>query len=159
MGTPTQEELGTWHRFFAVEANNRAWQLVEAETRTPSEDEEMLAVAHAAAWHWSTIGTPHNLYLARMLLGQVCGLLGHAALAMQHSRAAYQYATTHDSPAWELAFAHAVMATAAAAAGDGATHRWHYDEARSRGVALEDAQDREIFEATFRRIPAPAEHP
>mgnify|MGYP001347608528 CR=1 FL=1 len=45
---PTPEETAIWQRRLAGQANNRAWALAEALTRTAEEDEEMLQAAHAA---------------------------------------------------------------------------------------------------------------
>jgi hypothetical protein len=150
---PTEEEIRTWHRWFAVECNNRAWSLSETATRSEAEDAEMLHAAHAAALHWSRVGTEHNVALADMLVGHVHALLGHGDLAMHYAATSFAYFTGRDSEAWELAFAHAVLANAAWAAQDVETHARHYALAEELGRALADAEDREIFEATFRRIP------
>ena len=45
--TGAPEDVDKWHKWFAVESNNRAWRLAEQTTRTPAEDEEMLNSAHA----------------------------------------------------------------------------------------------------------------
>ena len=156
MNNPSPEDLATWHRYFGIEANNRAWQLTEQPTRTEAENAEMLATAHSAAWHWAAVGTPHNTALGQMLLGQVHALLGQGGLALQFARASHAFVMTNESQPWETAFAHAILAHAAAAAGDRATHVAHYLEAKALGEALPEQQDREIFDATFRRIPAPA---
>ena len=116
---PTDEEFGKWHKRFGVECNNRAWRLSELAARTPAEDEEMLHAAHAATLHWSKVGTEHNAALARMLLAHVYALLGDAEPAMRHARSCFAYFTSHETQPWELAFAHAVLASAAWAAHDG----------------------------------------
>jgi hypothetical protein len=152
---PTSEELSRWHRWFAVDANNRAWQLAEQASRTATEDDEMLNVAHAAALHWAAIGNELNDARARMLLGHVHATLGHGDLALRYARASHDHLSRIDSPDWEIAFSHAVMAHASAAANDAAGHREHYAAARSAGNAIKDPEDRIIFEATFARIPAP----
>lgn len=153
---PNEEELSRWHRRFAVDCNNRAWRLSEAATRSASEDEEMLGAAHAAALHWSKVGTDLHAARAQMLLGHVHALLGNGALAMHYADASFAYVASHDAPDWERAFAHAVLANAAAAAGNSALHARHHAIAGDIGLALPDAEERAIFEATFRRVPAPA---
>ena len=57
-----------WHKRFAVECNNRAWDLAEKEGRTPDEDSQMLCAAYASSWHWSKIGQPVNAMRADALL-------------------------------------------------------------------------------------------
>lgn len=149
------EEMARWTRRFAVDCNNRAWQLAEAPTRTTAEDEEMLHAAHAAALHWSKAGTELHGARARMLLAHVHALLGRGESAMDYATDCFDYVSSHDSPPWEVAFAHAVLANAAFAAGNGELHAKHYALAVALGAALADAQERAIFEATLRTVPAP----
>src|SRR5512137_2272669 len=40
----------------AAQANNHAWDLAEAVTRTPEQDEDMLQAAHAAMYCWKRVG-------------------------------------------------------------------------------------------------------
>jgi hypothetical protein len=148
-------EPDKWQRHYAIEFNNRAWRLSEAPSRSEAEQTEMLSAAFAAAYLWAQVGTPSNVALADMLLGHVHALAGHTALALKHARASYDFVIANDGADWEVAFAHAVLAHAAAAAGDAALQREHYAKAKAQGEALAEAEDRDIFNATFRRIPAP----
>jgi len=149
------EEIAEWHRWFGVECNNRAWALAESRMRTAADTDEMIAAAHAAAWHWSAVGTELNRVRAAMLLAHVLALAGEADRARRHAKGAYDYITSHESQPWEVAFAHAVLANAAAAAGDSSAHAKHYADARRIGTSLPD-EERAVFERTFRVIPSPA---
>lgn len=149
------EELVKWNRWFAVECNNSAWRLAESHARTAAQDDEMLHCAHAAALHWSKVGTDLHCARATMLVGHVYALLGDGQRASTHARKAYDYVMSHESPDWEVAFAHAVLANAAAASGDRPLHAVHYAAAEELGSALENAEERSIFEATFAVVPAP----
>ncbi len=150
-----EDDVCKWHRRFAMECNNRAWRLSEAPARSATENTEMLDAAHAAALHWSKVGTDIHRARADMLLAHVHALLGHPDIAMQHANASFTNLTSRDSPDWELAFAHAVLAHAASVARNGEIHSRHYAIARQMGRALPDAEEREIFEATFCRVPVP----
>lgn len=154
--TVSPEELTRWRRWFAVECNNRAWKLAEATSRTPAEDEEMVHNAHAAALHWGEVGTELNWKRAAMLLGHVHALLGDGRRAMRYAQEAFDYVMARESPAWEVAFAHAVLANAACAAGERELHARHYEMAHAEGTALPDAEERAIFEAMFRAVPRPS---
>jgi hypothetical protein len=154
--TVAPEELDKWTRWFAIECNNRAWRLAEAARRTDAEDEEMLHCAHAAALHWGNAGTELHRARAAMLLGHVHALLGDGKRALHYARESFAYVMSHDSPPWEVAFAHAVLAHAAGAANERALQAKHYDVAKALGDALTDAQEKAIFDATFCVIPAPA---
>jgi len=151
---PSPEEIAKWDRFFAIECNNRAWRLSEAASRTQAEDEEMLHCAHAAALHWSKVGTELHNARATMLLAHVEAILGRST-AMGYARSAFEYVTAHDSPGWEVAFAHAILANAAAASGEAKLHAKHYAEAKALGAAIANSEEREIFDATFRVVRKP----
>jgi hypothetical protein len=153
---PSDEEIRQWHRRFASENNNRAWRLSELSSASAEDEAEMLNAAHAAALHWSKVGTALNAARSDMLLGHVHALLGNGSLAMRYAKSSFDHLTAHDCPDWELAFAHAILANAASSANDRDLHSHHYGLAESLGMALADPEEREIFEATFRRIPAPA---
>lgn len=149
------EELAKWTRWFAVECNNRAWRLAESLERTEEEDQEMLHSAHAAALHWSKVGTALHNARAQMLLGHVHALLGDGRGALPYARQAFDFVLSRDSAPWEVAFAHAILANAAWAAGDRPLHAKHHEIANALGTALSDPEERAIFESTIRVVPRP----
>jgi hypothetical protein len=148
-------EASAWHRYFAVECNNRAWNLAAAPERSPAEDEEMLLQAYAAAFHWSQVGTPVNIMRADLALAHVHALLGQAALALRYAERTLDFVTQHAVEDWDLAFAHAEMAHAAAGAGDVEQHARHHAAALACGEKIEDEEDRRVFFEEFARIPKP----
>lgn len=154
---PLDREIAIWHRFFAVECNNRAWALADQPQRTASEVDEMLDAAHAAALHWSKVGNELNAMRAKMLLAHAHAKAGHGAHAIALAIPVLDYFAGRDTPDWEMAFAHAVLAGAAHAAGDTARHRRHFDEADRRGRAIADPEDRRVFLASFATVPRPSD--
>jgi hypothetical protein len=153
---PREEDLTAWHRWFAVECNNAAWQLVERAERTPVETAAMLNAAHAAAFHWTAAGTALHRARANMLLGFAHAFAGSGALAMQFARESFDYLSAQSCPDWEAASLHACMAAAAYASGDPQLHAEHYETARQHGESIADETDRSIFQASFRNIAVPA---
>ena len=155
MSEPTDEER--WHKRFGVQCNNRAWEL-SFQSRTPAEDREMLDRAHAAAWHWSHIGTELNRMRATTLLAEV-----HAALGLGDSAMAYAdivrayFLGGRETDDWEIACVHAVHAHAAHAAGRTVEHREAYERAKAALAAIADEEDREVILKTFNRVPVPTE--
>jgi hypothetical protein len=123
--------------------------------RTEAENAEMLNSAHAAAWHWSRVGTELQNARATTLLGHVHALLG-LPTALPYARRSFDYVQSNASPPWEVAFAHAILAGAAAAVGDGELHARHYESARELGAAIAEPEERAIFDATFRVVRRPA---
>lgn len=85
MPMPTEEEVQRMHRYFAVQCNNQAWDLIDLDNRSDAQTEEMIRCAKVAAWHWSKIGKPINDARANMLLGWVCCTVGWAGDARGHT--------------------------------------------------------------------------
>jgi hypothetical protein len=150
---PTQDEINRWHRRFAAECNNRTWDLIAQSQRTPAENREMLSSAYASALHWSKVGTPLNEARANITLAHAHALLGHADLALQYARQALNFFETNECEDWDIAFAHAEMALAAAVGGDATLHSTHYAAAQARGAAIQNEEDRNAFMAELARIP------
>ncbi len=115
----------------------------------------MLDAAHAAMYLWSTIGTPRNLALAQLLLGQVHALLGNARYALPYAQGADDHLACNASDLSQLAIPHAILANAAHCAGNSALHETHYAAAVALGANILNAQDKEIFEATMKVVPKP----
>jgi len=141
----------------ASSEEKRAWQLAQLDSRTPAEDKEMLRCAQAAAAHWveATAGLDH--VRATMLLAHAYALVGDGKRVLQYARQVFALVSSReDSPAWELALAHAVLAHAAASNDERSLHATHYARAKSLGGALTDPEESALFEAAFRVIPAPA---
>jgi hypothetical protein len=155
-GPPNTPDVSEWHRYFAMQANNRAWKLSVMASRTPGEDREMLDAAHASAWHWAQVGTELNRMRATMLLAEVHALAGDATLALGYAREMRAYFLGKgETPDWELAIMHAVTAHCAAKGGEGELHRSAYASARDAIAAIADEEDRQIVAQTFAHVPAP----
>jgi len=150
------DDIAKAHRWFAVECNNRAWDLIAKPARTPAEVREMLLAAHAAAYHWSHAGTPLNAMRADIVLAHVHALLGHGAKARQFAEASLRNCESSPCEDWDVAFAYLEMALAAWAAGDAMGHRNYYELATSQCAAIKDDEDRKVFQAELLRIDAPS---
>jgi hypothetical protein len=153
----TPDEIAKAHRWFAVECNNRGWDLASQASRTPAEAQEMVFAAHAAAFHWAKVGAPLNFMRADLLLAHAHALTGSPAEALRYAERVLLFCQTNPCEDWDVAFAYAAMALAAFAGGDRARHRKFYALAAAQGPAIKDREDREVFLAEFARLPRPAE--
>jgi hypothetical protein len=151
---PSLADPVSWHRYFAIESNNRAWHL-SIEARDAAQDEEMLSAAHASSWHWEAAGTDLNRMRAKMLLAEVHALLGLGATALAYAEEFRAYFLGRETLDWELAFTHVVYAHAAHAAGATENYRSAYQEAVAALAAIAGEEDRAIVMKTFRQVPAP----
>ncbi|MEX0886456.1 MAG: hypothetical protein WD009_08465 [Phycisphaeraceae bacterium] len=152
MSQPDQASIDRWHRWFAVECNNRGWDLVNQAWRTPAEDDEMLASAHAAALHWSNVGEPINDARAAGLLAAAHAQCGRGDEAMRWARRYLTHCQQYGCEDWDLAFAHAAVAGAAAALADTALHAEQHAQAQRAGETIAAPEQRAIFFDQFERL-------
>ena len=153
--TPKDTDPASWHRFFAIENNNRAWELAGMPTRTDEESLEMLNTAHTAALHWGKVGNELNRMRARLLLAEVHALADFGQSSLGLAEEVLGYFLKRDTEDWEIAFVHTIHAHAAAAAGDGERHRHSYQAAERSIAAIADDADREVVLETFVQVPIP----
>lgn len=83
-------DLGKAHRWFAVECNNRAWDLVEAESLTETEQAELIQVAHASRYHWQFAGDALNHLRGEYLLATAYLRAQRGEPALHHAQLAQE---------------------------------------------------------------------
>lgn len=154
MEHPSSEELARFHRFFAVEANNEAWQRTLDELAS-MDHTAMLNAAHAAAYHWAVVGTDLNAFRATLLLAHVHAYCGHGEIAWTYAMQCNDFFERHALAGWEGSFTLMIIAQAAYVSGRPDQHRNWYDRAAAHIEAIEDKTDREIVEMTWKNIPVP----
>lgn len=143
------------HRYFAIECNNKAWSLAEAKDANDHR-EELLNLAHAAAFHWQAIGNDLQKMRATMLLANVHALLGLSQSAMSYAEQMRRFFLAQPSVAdWEIAFVHTIYARACACSGDATGHAESFDKALAAIEAIVDPEDKAIVLTSFEQIPRP----
>ena len=153
---PTPEDVALWQRRLASQANNRAWTLAEALSRSPEEDEEMLQAACAAMYFWRIVGNPGNHAHAAQLLAHVYALLKLPGPAAHYLGKSLPYFLQNDCAPSALAFAHAIAANVASAEGNAEAQARHYSQAQAIIAQVTNPEEREILNATLRVIPVPS---
>ena len=73
------------HRWFAVEFNNLAWDLLESPERDSESLTRALDAAHAARLHWSHVGEPINALRAEVLLATVSAAISDSLGSLRHA--------------------------------------------------------------------------
>ena len=151
--SPDNLQIESWHRFFAMQANNAAWDLSETSSDVLNQP-ELLDAAHASAWHWRAVGTELHHMRSMMLLALV-----HARMNMGPSAWAYAekmktfFEAKSDTPDWEMAFVHTIYTLAAHANAQMDAFQMSRLRATECLAALKDPEDRAVVEKTFNLIP------
>jgi hypothetical protein len=141
-------DLPVAHRWFAVEFNNRAWDIVEAARRSPEEIDRMVHLAHAAAAHWSEVGQPVHQMRALALLAHAYAVAGEGKAAVKYARRcnALSGSLNDEQTSFDRASVAACMACALRCDGQIDEARVFEANARSLAAKLEDADDRPVIE-------------
>jgi hypothetical protein len=139
------------HRWFAVELNNLAWDLVEALQRSPADNERMIHAAHAACYHWLEAGNLLNHLRAQCLLATAYSKAGLAEGAVRHAERCLALSVeAGDTPtAFDLASAHGCAALAYASVGRMADARTHRTSAIAAAEHFSDPSEADVFNRLY----------
>ena len=74
------------HRKVATKCFNQAWDLMVKKDRNPTEDSQLLYLAHASRYHWGLVGTPTNRAVGEWQLSRIYADLGHPKLAVKFAK-------------------------------------------------------------------------
>ena len=152
--TPTKEDFDKYHKWFAVECNNRGWSLA-CRDRTADEDLEFRNAAHGVMLHWSAVGTELHRMRALSLLAHAHASCGLGATALPWAQQCTAYFTARETEPWELAFTHMIHAQAAHAASNAAVHSSQYALAEAIIDGMPEDENKEIVMMSWPRIPTP----
>jgi len=148
---PTPSDLldAETHRRLAAELFNHVWSLLEAEDRSPEQDDEMIHAAHASRWHWAQTGVAdlvQRLAVGEWQCARVYAVLERGEPALYHARRCVELTEGPGIEDWAVAAAYEGMARACRAADD----REGYEAWRARAVtataAIADDEEREVIE-------------
>jgi hypothetical protein len=146
------------HRRLAKDLFNHTWTLIETADRTPEQVDEMIAAAHASAFHWSKAGgTLANGARGQWQLARVYATLGRGEPALWHARRCLELAEAAAAAGvaddWDMAAALEGVARAEAVAGDLSAARTSAGRAREALGAIADPEDRQLIEQDLESLP------
>jgi hypothetical protein len=100
--TPENLQPESWHRYFAIKANNAAWNMSES-LEDVLNHTELLDAAHASAWHWRVVGTTLNQMRSTMLLALIHSRMNMGPSAWSYAESMKKYFTELAEPiaCWE----------------------------------------------------------
>jgi hypothetical protein len=98
--TPLDKEV---HRRLATDLFNFTWTLMEKETRTPMEDNEMIHSAHASRLHWGIAGTWVHFARGEWQISRVYSILQRFESALYHAQRCVDHCAENELGAFDLA--------------------------------------------------------
>jgi hypothetical protein len=140
-------DLSRAQRWFAVELNNLAWDLLDKPGRTNDETNRMLHAAHASVHHWLAAGNELNRLRGMVLLTNVYASAGlpEGAVRFAEQAIALSNAAGETQSAFDRATALAAAARAHAVAKKDEQAGHFLQLARQAAEKLE-ADDRAVFD-------------
>ena len=152
---PPPELSPELHRALGAGLYNRCWDLMEVEDRTQDQDDELIATAHASAWHWRQVGHTANQSRAHWMCSRVYAVLGRSEPAIYHARRCVEIveAGGEGIEDWDAPGAYEAMARALAVGGDldGAAE-WKA-RAAAGAAAIAEVHDRTAIEGDLATLP------
>jgi hypothetical protein len=149
MTTPVEDERpSSDERRLGVELFNATWEQIGSR----ADDELMVHMAHASAYHWAAAPEckPENQARSAWLLARVYALVGRAEPSLHYAGACFDWCERSGLADWDLAFAYEALARANRVAGDDEAARSYVELARS--VEIADDEDRELLETDLATI-------
>lgn len=143
------------HRTFGKEFFNYVWELLDKPQRSKQEDDAMLHAAHASRFHWGKAGTAVNLARGEWQISRVYSVLNRAEPALYHAQRSLEICQENHIGDFDLAYAYEALARAYAIAGNAPESRRHIDLAQKAAQAIEEQDNRELFNSDLKTIPQP----
>jgi DNA-binding transcriptional MerR regulator len=133
---------------------NATWTLLEKEDRTREEDDAMLHMTHASAYHWRQVGKPENFARSEWQCSRVYAVLGRPEQSLRHARRCLEIVESapDEVEEFDLPFACEALARAHALAGEEAESREWLARARAAGEKIADEDDRVLLESDLATI-------
>ena len=133
------------HRWFAVECNNLAWELLELPARTADETERMINAAHASAHHWRQVGTTLNALRGQVLLTTCYVAAGLSEGSVRHAHLGLELLSAADGATpFDRVGALGSASGAMSLANKSAEAKRLHDDAHAALAQLTDEEDRRV---------------
>jgi hypothetical protein len=154
-------DLKQANRWFAVELNNLAWNLVEAAERSPADEERMIHAAHAACYHWLEVGNLLNHLRAQCLLATAYTKVRFGQAAVNHAQRCVELSgeAGDTQTAFDRATAHGCASTAYALMGQMDDAIAQHRLAMAAAEGFDDPSEAEVLHRLYPAPPMPGNRP
>ena len=143
------------HRWFAAHCFNAAWELIDKPNRTTEEDEQMLRLSLASAYHWTQRPDCSNETnsVGYWQTSRIYALLNQPDNARRYGNLALASASHEGVGPFYRAYAYEALARAEALAGNHDLAAQHAAEGRRFAADVADANDQKVVLADLATAP------
>lgn len=144
MSEEPEFDLAAAHKFFSAHCFNTAWDLIDKTERTPEENEQMIQLSLASAWHWGQRKdcTDANLSVSYWQISRVYALLGQVENARRYGQICLEISRSEDVGPFYLGYAYEALARAESVAGNHTEAKAYVSAARLAAEKVEDVDSR-----------------
>lgn len=140
-------------RWFAVEFNNLAWDIIEAGVPSAADGEQLIHTAHTSVRHWLDTGSPVDRLRGEVLLTTAYVAVSRAEPALHYARQCLALLAKLDAvEPWDRATAHAATAHAYRITGDISKARDEYEKALEAMSSISDPGEHQFFKKLYPAI-------
>lgn len=147
-------DLTAAHRYFSAACFNQAWDLMDMPSRTTEQDEQMVRLTLASAYHWSQRPdvSATNYSVAFWQASRIYTLVGQAQNALHYARLCLQVSQQDGVPPFYLGYAYESLARAAALANDPNQKKTYLEMAYQVAGRVEDEGERNALISDLKTI-------
>lgn len=151
-------DLEAAHDYFSVECFNKTWDLLNKETRTDEEDEEMIRLSLASHWHWTRREdyTPKTVSVAYWQTSRVYAVLGQAENAKRYAKKCLTVSQDACLDPFYLGYGYEALARAESVARDRDASERHLETARQLADEVADPEAKQWLLDDLATIKPPA---
>jgi hypothetical protein len=132
---------------------NRCWDLLENESRTSDDDDDLLATAFASRFHWYAVGGDEQKIVSDWMVSRAAAAVGFGELSVRFAQRANEAAAEGEFPAWLQASLFEGLARAHAANGDAELRGEFLDMAQRELEQESDDEDRDLIAQQIATVP------
>ena len=154
MANPPTFDLETAHKYFSANCFNSTWDYIDKANRTPEEDEQMLLLAFASAWHWSqrTDNNAKTRSISFWQISRVYALLNQPDNARFYGKKCLDVSSTSQVEPFYIAYAYEALARAEKTAGNFPLAESLARQAREIAEEISDAESKSMVLADLETI-------
>lgn len=135
------------HKYFSTTCFNRAWDLIDQEVRTPTEEDEMLNLSLASLWHWTQRPdcTEKELSLGYWQVSRIYAITGRPENAVWYAERCLEVTEDADLPPFYLGYAYEALARAAMAGRNKRQAFEYITQARALAEREDNPEDKQLL--------------
>jgi len=140
-------DLTAAHEFFSTYCFNKAWDLIDQPSRTPEQDEEMIRLSLASAWHWQQRDncTQVNSSVGFWQTSRIYSILGQVDNARRYARLCLDTSQGEDVAQFYLGYAYEALARAESLVGNTAQVEQYLEKAHNIAAVMSDSDEKKML--------------